>query len=488
MFRHALLKFMVPAALLLGSQSAFAENRLALVIGQSAYRSVPALPNPANDARAVTQMLTDSGFEVSTAADLSQGQMREAVSDFAGKVAAKGADTVALVFYAGHGLQIDGENFLVPVDIDPKREADIPIQAVRLNDILNTLTSVPSKMRILMLDACRNNPFPDLKTAGGGLAIVDAKVGAPGTFLSFSTSPGAVAEDGSGSNSPYTNALLAAGKEQNIPIEETFKRVRLAVNKVTDGRQTPWDSSSLTEDFRFSGTSVAGPKPAAAPKKSVAEWTRDLNGKPVEAANELIVADGTDEAYEAFAGLYPQTTLGRLARDWLVRHRRMVAWNDAVLLNTASGYRSFLEKFPDSDLSATARKLELRLRNRPELTPAVAAANAAVPQNVALAGPTCPCNLQTPAQPQPLKINAPVRRVEPDPPKKKADRKPRRPEPDDDVVVVRRPPPRVVYDDPPPRVYDAPPPRIGIGIGIGIGGFGGGGGRGGHYGGGRGGY
>ena len=480
MFRHALLKLMIPAAVLLGTHSASAESRLALVIGQSAYRSVPALPNPANDARAVTQLLTDSGFEVSTAADLSQGQMREAVSDFAGKVAAKGADTVALVFYAGHGLQIDGENFLVPVDIDPKREADIPIQAVRLNDILNTLTSVPSKMRILMLDACRNNPFPDLKTAGGGLALVDAKIGAPGTFLSFSTSPGAVAEDGSGSNSPYTNALLAAGKEQNIPIEETFKRVRLAVNKVTDGRQTPWDSSSLTEDFRFSGASVAGPKPAAAPKKSVAEWTRDLKGKPVEAANELIVADGTDEAYEAFAGLFPQTALGRLARDWLVRHRRMVAWNDAVVINTASGYRSFLEKFPDSDLSATARKLELRLRNRPEFTPAVAAANAALPQNVALAGPTCPCNVQPPQQPQPLKVNAPVRRVEPDPPRKRGDRKPpRRSEPDDDVVVVRRPPPRVVYDPP-------PPPPVGIGIGIGLGGFGGG--RGGHYCGRRGGY
>jgi Caspase domain len=473
MFRHTLFTLMIPAAVLLGTHSASAESRLALVIGQSAYRSVPALPNPANDARAVTQLLTDSGFEVSTAADLSQGQMREAVSDFAGKVAAKGADTVALVFYAGHGLQIDGENFLVPIDIDPKREADIPIQAVRLNDILNTLTSVPSKMRILMLDACRNNPFPDLKTAGSGLAIVDAKVGAPGTFLSFSTSPGAVAEDGSGSNSPYTNALLAAGKEQNIPIEETFKRVRLAVNKVTEGRQTPWDSSSLTEDFRFSGTSVAGPKPAAAPKKSVAEWTRDLKGKPVEAANELIVADGTDEAYEAFAGLFPQTALGRLARDWLVRHRRMVAWNDAVLINTASGYRSFLEKFPDSDLSATARKLELRLRNRPEFTPAVAAANAALPQNVALAGPTCPCNVQPPQQPQPLKVNAPVRRVEPDPPKKRVDRKPRRPEPDDDVVVVRRSPP-------PPEVYEPSRPPVSIGIGIGLGGFGGG--RGGHYG------
>ena len=159
----------------------------------------------------------------------------------------------------------------------------------------------------------------------------------------------------------------------------------------------------------------------------------------------------------------------------------MVAWNEAVLINTASGYRSFLTKFPDSDLSATARKLEQRLRNRLELTPAVAAANAAVPQNVALAGPTCPCNVQPPQQ-QPIKVNAPVRRVEPDPPKKRVDRKrPRRPEPDDDVVVVRRPPPRVVYDSP-------PPPPVSIGIGIGLGGFGGGGRGGGHDGGGRSGY
>src|SRR5712671_2808056 len=247
MLRRSLLNVIIPATILLGTHAASAENRLALVIGQSAYRSVPALPNPANDAKAVTQLLTDSGFEVSTAADLSQTEMREKVSEFAGKVAAKGADTVALVFYAGHGLQIDGENFLVPIDIDPKREADIPIQAVRLNDVLNTLTSVPSRMRILLLDACRNNPFPEIsKTAGGGLAIIDAKTGSPGTFVSFSTSPGAEAEDGNGNDSPYTTALLTVAKEPGIPIEETFKRVRLQVNRATEGRQTPWDSSSLT--------------------------------------------------------------------------------------------------------------------------------------------------------------------------------------------------------------------------------------------------
>ena len=476
MFRHALLNGMVTAAILLGTEAAFAENRLALVIGQSAYRSVPKLPNPANDAKAMSQLLSDSGFEVSTAADLSQTEMRAQVGDFAAKVAAKGPDTVALVFYAGHGLQIDGENFLVPVDVDPKREADIPLQAVRLNDVLNTLASVPSKMRILMLDACRNNPFPGISnTAGGGLVIVDAKIGAPGTFLSFSTSPGAVAEDGTAANSPYTSALLSAAKEPGS-IEDTLKRVRVSVNKATEGRQTPWDSSSLTDDFRFvQGSAAAGsaaaPKLAAA-KRTVEEWKRDLQGKPVETANELIVADGTDEAYEAFAGLYAQTPRGLQARDWLDRHRRMVAWNNAVIINTAAGYRAFLAQYPDSDLTATARKLEERLRNRPNAAAVVAAPVSVPATNVALAAPTCPCNVQ----PSPLKKVdlPPKKRADPDPPKRVDRQPPRRVrEPDDDVVVVRRPP-RDYYEP-------APGPSIGIGIGIGGGGYGGGG-----YGGGQG--
>src|SRR6266404_941784 len=233
MYRPFLHHTLMAAGILLGSHAAFAESRVALVIGQSNYRAVVPLPNPANDARAMSQLLGNAGFEVMDAADLSQNEMREKVGDFAAKAAAKGPDTVALVFYAGHGLQIDGENFLVPVDVDPKRETDIPLQAIRLNDVLNTLTSVPSKTRILLLDACRNNPFSELKAAGHGLAIVDAKVGVPGTFLSFSTSPGAEAEDGNGVDSPYTTALLAAAKESG-PIEETFKRVRLSVNKATE--------------------------------------------------------------------------------------------------------------------------------------------------------------------------------------------------------------------------------------------------------------
>jgi hypothetical protein len=468
---RSLLKIIIPATLVLTSLPAWAESRLALVIGQSAYKSVPALPNPGNDAKAMTQLLTDSGFEVSSASDLTQNEMRTAISDFAGKLAAKGPDTIALVFYAGHGIQVDGENFLIPTDIDPKREADIPMQAVRLNDVLNTLTSVPIRMRFLLLDACRNNPFPDLKSStGSGLAIIDAKVGAPGTFLSFSTSPGAVAEDGNGVNSPYTTALLEAAKQPNVPVEETFKRVRVAVNKATDGRQTPWDSSSLTEDFKFIGPATPGPKLASA-KKTVEEWKRDLKGKPVDAANEIIVADGSDESYEAFADLYQGTTRGLQARDWLNRHRRMVAWNKAVLINSAAGYSAFLAQYPDSDLTVTARKMIERLRYRPEFVAAVAAPV----QNASL---TCPCGPQPAPQLQPTQKKVDVTPVKPDQPKRAG--KPKKPAGgSDDVVVVRRPPPQVVYDPMPPP----PPVGIGIGIGIGGGGYGGGGYRGGYGGG-----
>jgi hypothetical protein len=491
MFRPVLRHTLLAAGILLSSHAAFAENRVALVIGQSNYHSVVALPNPANDARAMSRLLGDAGFDVTSAADLSQNEMREKVSDFAAKVAAKGPDTVALVFYAGHGLQIDGENFLVPVDVDPKREADIPLQAIRLNDVLNTLTSVPSKTRILLLDACRNNPFPAISgTAGRGLAIVDAKTGAPGTFMSFSTSPGAEAEDGSGADSPYTTALLSAAKEPGLSIEDTFKRVRVSVNKVTEGRQTPWDSSSLTDDFRFfSAPSAAAPapKPVAA-KRTVDQWRRELQGKPVEAANELIVADGTEEAYEAFVDLFAQPPFGPQAREWLDRHRRMVAWNNAVIINTATAYRAFLVQYPNSDLTVTARKLEDRLRNRPNLVGSLAMAvggapngsgasapaspgGAPLPTNASLAAPTCPCGGATPALPL-RKVDLPAKRhADPQPPKRAGVRPPRGPrgEPDDDVVVYRR--------SPPPDYYEPPPvaPSIGIGIGMGMGRIGGGG-------------
>lgn len=230
-FNFFVFCFCALLAITVSGGKAAAENRVALVIGQSAYKTVPALTNPANDAKLTSEMLQSAGFEVKTALDLSQNEMRQVIGDFAARIAGKGADTVALLYYAGHGLQIDGENYLVPVDVALERESDVPLQAVRLNDVMNTIASVPTKMRIIMLDACRNDPFDSInKIAGHGLAIVDNKANAAGSFISFSTSPGTEALDGSGVNSPYTSALVVSAREPGLAIEDAFKKVRLAVN------------------------------------------------------------------------------------------------------------------------------------------------------------------------------------------------------------------------------------------------------------------
>ena len=468
MFRTAFCSaILLSAALsvsLAGSSAAHAENRVALVIGESAYRAVPSLPNPANDAKAISKLLADSGFEVTTASDLSQKEFNQKVGDFTAEIAARGPDTVALVFYAGHGLQIDGENYLVPVDVDPKREADIPLQAVRLNDILNTLNSVPTRMRILLLDACRNNPFPALNAAGRGPALVDTKTGAPGTFLSYSTSPGAEAEDGAGADSPYTTALLTAARTPGLPIEQAFKEVRVAVNKATGGRQTPWESSSLTEDFRFVAATdardanAAIPPASNAPKRTVDQWKRDLQGKQPEAAHEMVVSDGTLEAYQAYDALFAQSAFAAEVREWIVRYRKMVAWNEAVTINTAASYRSFLAEYPDTDLSITAHTLIERLRFRPNAPAQVAALNTC----------TTPPASNAPSSPQILKKVevAPVPDSEPVIIKKAHATPPR----DDEPPVRTLPPHRAVYGNGP--VYGGPvyggPPMRAAGLGWGF--------------------
>jgi uncharacterized caspase-like protein len=492
MLRHVKAAFAAASLFtIIACNPAFAENRVALVIGNSAYRAVAPLPNAENDAKRMAELLGTAGFEVMAAPDLSQDDLRKTIGEFAGKLAEKGPDTVALVFYAGHGIQVDGENFLVPVDVDPKREADVPLQAVRLNDLLNTLNSVPNKMRILMLDACRNNPFPAIsQTTGKGLAMVDTKSGAPGTFISYSTSPGSEAEDGTGANSPYTTALMKVAREPGLPIEEAFKRVRVSVNDATQGRQVPWESSSLTSDFRFFGAdgqpgfqqaslqpgATAAAKPTVT--RSVDDWRRELQGKEPDVAYRLVIVEDTLEAYTAYVALYPQapfTVRVRLLKD---RREEMVAWNTALIINTAASFRDFVVRFPGSDLSSTARKLEDRIRNRslnanaavipaavqtavaaPTAAPNATPIPASLPTNVASAPATCPCTVAPPVKKTDTK--PPVKRAEVKPTTKRPEGPPPRrirPPTDDDIVYV-----------PPPRVY-VPPPVIGGGIIIGGGG------------------
>src|ERR1700676_2450035 len=224
------LSFLVAAAM---ATAAHAERRIALVIGNSAYTAVSPLANPKNDAELMTKTLQSVGFEVTMLVDADQRTMKQAMLDF-GRKLREGVDA-SLFYYSGHGVQAKGENYLVPVDAAIKDEGELDLEAIDVNAFLQVMDGSTSKVNIVILDACRNNPFASsLRSASRGLAMV----GAPrGTYIAYSTAPGDVAEDGTGRNSPYTQALTKAMIEPGVKLEDTFKKARQIVEAATDNKQ-----------------------------------------------------------------------------------------------------------------------------------------------------------------------------------------------------------------------------------------------------------
>jgi hypothetical protein len=231
------------------------EARHALVIGNSAYANGP-LRNPVNDARAMAKALGEAGFNVTLLEDATQPAMHRAVRAFGSRIAKGG---VGLFYYAGHGIQAKGRNYLIPVNADINQEYEIEFSSIDVNLVLATMDSAKNALNIVILDACRNNPFARaFRNAQAGLAQMEAPTG---TFIAFATAPGAVAADGSGEHGVYTKYLLGEIAKPGVPIELVFKQVRNGVMTETDGRQTPWESSSLRGDFFFRAPQGAGAQP-----------------------------------------------------------------------------------------------------------------------------------------------------------------------------------------------------------------------------------
>lgn len=222
-------------------------KRLALVIGNGSYTG-SFLANPENDARAMQSVLLQYGFDVLKYENLSQAQMKKAMDEFGGRL--KNYD-VGLFFYAGHGIQSKGYNYLIPVDADLKSEEQVEYDCVQADRILALMEASGTDVNIIILDACRNNPFERSWTrssSGKGLAFMNAP---KGSLIAYATAPGSTASDGSGSNGLYTSALLESIKIPKINILQVFQNVRVIVSEKSEGRQIPWESTSLTGDFIF---------------------------------------------------------------------------------------------------------------------------------------------------------------------------------------------------------------------------------------------
>lgn len=305
MFLRLIIGTIVALAAVLMMKPAAADRRVALVIGNSAYQHVSRLDNPTNDARLVADTLQADGFSLVGGAallDLDKASFDSAVQNFGNQIG--GAD-VALFYFAGHGVQIRGSNHLVPINANPTKEADVDFQMIDVALVLRQMDGAGTKLNLVILDACRNNPFGSrgLRSNAAGLAQMTAP---EGTLISYATQPGNVAQDGSNGNSPYSKALAQTLRQPGLGIFEVFNEVGLTVKRSTGGTQQPWVSSSPI-DGRFYFSPPRGESAAARPdvpptgmNEAAQAWSATKDTTSMEVLEDFIRRYG-DSFYASLA-------------------------------------------------------------------------------------------------------------------------------------------------------------------------------------------
>lgn len=370
---RALLVACVLVLLSAAGRAAAEPERIALVVGNQSYESVVQLDNPISDALLMATELRQRGFDVTLLTDARQAEFNEAIRAFGSRLRAMDRETVGLFFYAGHAVQSFGTNYLLPVDISLTDAADLSLVAVRADAVLRQMRSARNLTNILILDACRDNPFvdvPDLDDTG--LAEMSAPTG---TFMSYSTAPNSVALDGNDGNSPFTAALASQMAIEGLPIEQVFKQVRSAVLEKTNGKQTPWDTSSLTDDFYFTPAAQKTPDEIAQQRffesleqtrdpVQMVVFLRDYPGSIYAGRVRKMLAEVLDGAVPS-RDPEPQNTASpetipkpapRVPRD-----RELELFEIARASGLLADYEAYLEAYPDGDFAVVAQR-ELNAR------------------------------------------------------------------------------------------------------------------------------
>jgi uncharacterized caspase-like protein/cyclophilin family peptidyl-prolyl cis-trans isomerase len=313
-----MIRVLACIAALLAAAPVWAEKRTALVIGNSSYENITPLDNPRNDARLIATTLAGLGFTLvggGAQLDLNKVRLESAIQDFSKSLT--GSD-VAMFYYAGHGVQVRGTNYLVPIGANPTREADVDFQMIDVGSVLRQMEGSGTKLNLVVLDACRNNPFGSrgFRSTSSGLAQMQVP---EGTLISYATQPGSVAQDGSDGNSPYSKALAETIRRPGLGIFDAFNQVGLSVKKATGGLQQPWVSSSpIDGNFYFSGApgnAVPAAPPLSAPDpcaSAQAHW---------ESANSI----GTIAAYQDHLRLFSKCPFAGLARVRLEEKTKVAA-------------------------------------------------------------------------------------------------------------------------------------------------------------------
>lgn len=327
-------------------------NRVALVIGNSDYKYAPRLPNPINDATAVARKLEAIGFDVMLRTDLDGTATRVALGEFTEK--ARFAD-VALLFYAGHGIEIQGSNYMIPVDAQMKSDVTARFEAIVLDDLVASATSA-SKLSMVLLDACRDNPFvtsmkrsDSTRAISRGLSLVD--VDQSGLLISFAAQAGTTADDGDGEHSPYTDALLQVLDEPGLEVGRMFRKVRAKVRQSTGGRQVPIERMQLPDEAVYlvpPGAEPPAPEDAAVPPRPSGP---SGSSGPAPQEDPLVVfldavQSGKREPLEDFVARWPDHPRAEVARSLILEYRESEMWDEVKKADTVGAYRRYLIVYP----------------------------------------------------------------------------------------------------------------------------------------------
>jgi uncharacterized caspase-like protein len=351
------LKFMALVASLIGVLLVIqggawaAEKRIALVVGNANYQTKP-LETTANDAGLIAQTLQAAGFDVTGARDLDEDSLRHAFRDFVDRVSAEGPDTVAFVYFAGYGLQLEGENYLLPVGVDIRRDADIPARATRVSDYIRSLAAGGLKAGIVVLDAARADP---LTLQGGaplasGLALYEA---GPHMLLAYNAAPGTIAPREPGPYGAYAHALAEMIRDGGPSVSDIFDRVRLRVDETTKGAQLPWNSPKFDSPFVFFERTAEAPAPLA---QMATVRTRPIGELGPQDGYSAAVQRDTLQGYEDFIASYPRDPSAKRVRAILAIRREAITWRRARVADAPNAYWTYLRRYPHGPHVGDARR------------------------------------------------------------------------------------------------------------------------------------
>ncbi len=327
-----------------------ANPRIALVIGNATYRDA-ALATPANDAGLVAQTLQAAGFDVVGARDLDGQSLRTAFRDFLQKAETAGPDMQAFVYLSGRAVQYNGDNYFVPVDAQINRDADVPIEAVRISDFTHALAATPGRARIIVVDGARANPYAAQGSPlAPGLALVDPEAG---ELIAFNAAPGTLAGEEEGPYGVYAKTLAGAIRQGGVDIVQAFDQTRVSVNAETQGALLPWSASKLDGPFYVFERAADAPPPAL----SFAQTERrPISSFSAEDAYAAAVERDTMKGYREFLAAYPRSDQARRVRAILAVRREAAYWRRTVGADTPRAYWTYLHTYPKGPHIPDARR------------------------------------------------------------------------------------------------------------------------------------